>query len=869
MHGSAKRVLCALLVLAAVPVANAGTCFVTMAGSNANNGASWASPYDLQTALGASACTEIWVAAGIYKPTSGSDRTISFGIRPGVAVYGGFAGTEANRGVRDPAANPTVLSGDLLGDDTDVDAGNGVDATVSANNADNSYTIVVMNGTGTPITATTVLDGFTITGGNANGTTAAQQAGSGLYCNGQGGNCSPTLNNLVFSGNTAASGGAVYADGSSGTSSPSLTNSAFSGNSATGFGGAFYSYGFSGASNPVLANVTFSANTAGAGGGAVTSVRSNPALTNVTFRGNSAFAAGGAIYLSTANAALTNVILQDDTATTTNSEIAFDTGGTATLDHGLVWSSGTNSGACPLGATCTNMLYADPMLGALQANGGITPTFLPGTGSAAIDNGKDAGCPATDQRGLPRPQGMHCDIGAVEVLQACFVDSAAAGANTGRSWTDAFTDLQSALATPGCSEIWVAKGVYKPTAGADQTISFAIPSGTAVYGGFAGNETQRNASNPRQNPTVLSGDLGGNDTGAENGIDTTVPSDGTNGDNSYHVVYFDGRTTPVTAATVLDGFVITAGFANGGFPDDSGGGAICNANHAVSGLCSPALSRLVFSGNFAGSGIGGGGALYNDGYNGVASPTLTDIAFSGNAAGDTMAGTGAGGAMRNDSYGSGSASSPTLNNVTFSGNTAGVGGGAMYNSANSFGISTPVLTNVTFSANASGNVGGAISNSNASPKMTNVSFSGNSALYYGGAMSNSSSTSKPILTNVILWNDSVTDPGGGDPEIFNQSGQPTIDHSIVKGGCSSGSTCTNLVTGDPKLGALAYNGGFTPTFLPGAGSAAIDTGKDVGSPATDQRGIARPQGAHCDIGAVEVVAYDRIFADNFDGTPTP
>ena len=122
---------------------------------------------------------------------------------------------------------------------------------------------------------------------------------------------------------------------------------------------------------------------------------------------------------------------------------------------------------------------------------------------------------------------------------------------------------------------------------------------------------------------------------------------------------------------------------------------------------------------------------------------------------------------------------------------------------------------------------------------------------------------------MILWNDSVTDPGGSDPEIFNQGGQPAIDHSIVKGGCPGGSTCTNLVTGDPKLGALAYNGGFTPTFLPGAGSAAIDAGKDAGCPATDQRGVARAQGAHCDIGSVEVVAYDRIFADNFDGTPTP
>ncbi|MBS0569930.1 MAG: hypothetical protein JSS28_04945, partial [Proteobacteria bacterium] len=516
MRRFASRTLCALLGAGVMPATHAAICFVTTLGTSANTGAAWSSPYDLQTALGAAPCTEVWVAAGIYKPTPASDRAISFGVRPGVAVYGGFAGNESRRGLRNPAAKLTVLSGDLAGDDSDVNSGDGVDAGVSANNADNSYNIVVMNGIGTPITSTTVLDGFTITGGNANGPIAAQQSGGGLYCNGQGGTCSPTLNNLVFSGNFASgSGGALYADGSyAGVSNPQLTNATFSGNSATAYGGALYSYGFSGTSAPALINVTFRANTAGAGGGAMMSARGNPVLTNVTFRGNSAFAAGGAIYLSSANAVLTNVILQDDTATTTNSEIAFDTGGTATLDHGLVWSSGTGSGACPAGATCTNMQYADPLLGVLQDNGGFTPTFLPGTGSAAIDNGKDAGCPATDQRGLPRPQGMHCDIGAAEVLQTCFVDTAATGANSGRSWTDAFVDLQSALATAGCSEIWVAKGIYKPTAGNDQTISFTIPAGTAVYGGFAGNETVRGASDPRSNPTVLSGDLGGNDTGA-------------------------------------------------------------------------------------------------------------------------------------------------------------------------------------------------------------------------------------------------------------------------------------------------------------------------------------------------------------------
>jgi predicted outer membrane repeat protein len=840
--------------------AHANICYVTPAGSNANLGTSWASPYDLQTALGAGACSEIWVAAGVYKPTTGTDRNASFAVRSGVAVYGGFNGTELNRNQRDPAANLTVLSGDLAGNDTGTT--NGVDATVPTDNTnqENSYNVVLMNGTGTPITSGTVLDGFTITGGNANGTSVMQQSGGGLYCNGQVGNCSPTLSNLVFSGNTAASGGALYADGSSGTSSPSLTNSTFSGNSATGYGGALFSYGFSGTSNPILANVTFSANTAGAGGGAMTSARSNPALTNVTFRGNSAFAAGGAIYLSTANAVLTNVILEDDSATTVNSEIDYDTGGTATLDHGLVWNSSKQSGACPSGATCTNMQYADPKLGALLDNGGLTPTFLPGTGSAAIDKGKNAGCPASDQRGVPRPQGTQCDIGAVEVLQVCFVDIAAVGTNSGRSWTDAFTDMQSALATPGCSEIWVAKGVYKP-ASTDRTVSFRIPSGNAVYGGFVGTEAVRTLRDPAANPTILSGDLNGDDTGAANGIDASVPADNTNQENSLHVVYFDGSATPVTSTTIFDGFIVTAGNANGVFPDDSGGGLICNVTNGSKGVCSPTLRYLVFSGNAASN---SGGAFFDNGYHGIASPALSDVLFSGNVAGS------GGGAMFNVSYDSGSAASPTLKNVTFIGNYAGSSGGAMYNVGNLSAASNPVVINASFSGNSSGNDGGAISNGYAgNPALTNVSFSGNSALYYGGAISNSSSTSKPILTNVILWNDILTGTGGSGPEIFNQSGQPTIDHSIVQGGCPSGSTCTNLLTGDPKLGALANNGGFTPTFLPGTGSAAIDAGTNTGCPATDQRGIARPQGLRCDIGAVEVVAYDRIFADNFDGTPTP
>ena len=72
----------------------------------------------------------------------------------------------------------------------------------------------------------------------------------------------------------------------------------------------------------------------------------------------------------------------------------------------------------------------------------------------------------------------------------------ATGGNTGVDWANAYTDLQSALIPdPSVDQIWVAAGTYKPTLGSDASISFVIPSGVSIYGGFTGTESsigQRN-----------------------------------------------------------------------------------------------------------------------------------------------------------------------------------------------------------------------------------------------------------------------------------------------------------------------------------------------------------------------------------------
>jgi len=146
-----------------------------------------------------------------------------------------------------------------------------------------------------------------------------------------------------------------------------------------------------------------------------------------------------------------------------------------------------------------------------------------------------------------------------------YVDDSATGANTGTSWADAFTDLQSALdhAVSG-DEIWVARGIYRPSrrviASERNGIAFQLINGVALYGGFQGNEIVRSGRDPQRNATILSGDLAGNDN-----------STGDKTDNSSLVVYC-GSTS---AGATLDGFVVESGYCRmPRFYDDAGAGLL-------------------------------------------------------------------------------------------------------------------------------------------------------------------------------------------------------------------------------------------------------------------------------------------------------
>lgn len=322
-----------------------------------------------------------------------------------------------------------------------------------------------------------------------------------------------------------------------------------------------------------------------------------------------------------------------------------------------------------------------------------------------------------------------------------YVDQQAQGNGDGLSWNNACTSLQGALTAAEAMdgqavEIWVAQGTYLPGTDGDRTASFHLRNQVAIYGGFVGIESQRGQRDFLQYPTVLSGDLNGDDEP----IDSRSLAD-----NSYHVL----TAHQVDASAILDGFVISAGNANGSnYPDNSGAGLLCvDAN--------PNVVNCEFSYNVASY---AGGAMFNSNCQSLVANCL----FQDNRAGQR------GGAVYNTFQ-----SNLTLQACSFYGNVAG-SGGALHNSQ-----CDPVLVNCLLIGN-SATAGGAMFNNGGSPQLINCTFSTNIAGYFGGGVYGGSS-SMPTIVNNIFWNN--YDSGGTSQaaQIYSAGQQPVIHYSCVQG----------------------------------------------------------------------------------------
>ncbi|HKO80643.1 MAG TPA: MopE-related protein, partial [Chitinophagaceae bacterium] len=338
--------------------------------------------------------------------------------------------------------------------------------------------------------------------------------------------------------------------------------------------------------------------------------------------------------------------------------------------------------------------------------------------------------------------------------QIFYVKPSGSDVNNGTSWATAFESIQKALvvATPG-SKILVAAGTYYPDEGFNavdnlRSSTFALKNQVSLYGGFEPEFGIDDLNDTRVKRSRLSGDL--------------IQDDFSNNliDNAFHVV-----TAPsgINSSTVLDGFIITAGNANGGGIHNNGGGMYNDG-------AGPTISNCSFFANNAST----GGGIYNLG----GQPVIINSGFTQNKAFF-------GGGIYN------AQGIATISNCFFSNNTGSSTGGGIYNAS-----SGSIITNCEFVANAS-QYGGGLYNNNSAVNITNCTIYGNNSTSSGGGIYNEAAflnpSAPPKISNCIIW--------GNSTAIYNSIAVPEVNHSIVQGGY----TGTNNIDQDP-LFVNAANG---------------------------------------------------------------
>ena len=263
----------------------------------------------------------------------------------------------------------------------------------------------------------------------------------------------------------------------------------------------------------------------------------------------------------------------------------------------------------------------------------------------------------------------------------------------------------------------------------------------------------------------------------------------------------------------------------------SGGGISFGSNAILTLTNSSVLSNIAANAGQCGAGI------YN---NTAATINITNSTIADNTC--SVAATSDGGGLFK-----GLGGIVNITNSTFSTNSAGKdGGGAQFNAG------TANITNSTFYNNIAGNRGGAIQVSGATVTIEFSTFSANTANAVGnnggGAVqvsAGSAAINRSILANSVANSAAAMDchrSGAGSVAITNS----LLEVNTV---CTGG---TPLPPADPALGLLASNGGPTQTMAITTISPAYNAALSCNSIVTDQRGIARPQGGACDLGAFEV-----------------
>jgi parallel beta-helix repeat protein len=601
-HSSSRaRIISFLIgVLTIVCATGHATVFVSKAGLDSANGHTWGTAKaTVQAGVNAAAPgEEIWVAEGIYTET--------VTLPAGVALYGGFAGTETERGQRNWTTHVTVLDANYAGTAVTVNGSQDTPTVVDGFTIRNASSASGSGGQPDNVGAGIVCaSGNVVISDNNISGNSGYSVGGGIDC--QAGDVTITGNNI--SGNSSGLGGGVHCANATVTLSANAIRDnvgdydgsgvycdsgvvTLEGNTITGNGGEDGLGGPGGGAGvhcEGTSNVTLRRNIISYNfyNGVECEDSAIATLLSNVMTGNTDYAA---LVYGSADGSGPKLYLVNNTLTGNNGAI-YGIGGGITVTNTLIAFNGTgiyNSGSVPATLTLShNDVYgnhddfygvtdptgtngnvsADPQLSSVFTRPRLQP------GSPCIDVGDDGAVTAggTDIDGQPRIRGARVDIGADESDGTQWPAGGrtlhvAPGGNdnaNGLTWGTSKKTIAAALAVAsGDDELWVAAGTY-----AEYVV---VPAGISVYGGFAGSETQRDRRDWATHKTVLDG----------KGI--------------RRVVWARGQRILVDGFTIQNG-VASMGDAGGGVLAD---GAVTLANNVVSNNQARPLTR--------GGGQGGG-----------------------------------------------------------------------------------------------------------------------------------------------------------------------------------------------------------------------------------------------------------------------
>ena len=804
------------------------------------------------------------LTSGTYTLTDNCITTATLNVQAGETVTingGGFAidGNNTHRVFYVVSGGTLTLNNIIIRNGNSANDGGGIDnrGTTTLTNITLTDNSAVSEGGGIYNSGTLTITSSIISG---NSTTSAFDGGGGIYNRFTG---MAIITNSTIANNSAVNGGGIINDGrTSNGGGMTIINSTVSGNSATSGGGIYNS-------------------------GALT-------LTNDTIANNSASGGGG--ILNWDSVVITNSILSANNSNCSNISGSFTNGG-----GNLINSAG--GGAC---AGITPAVDADPMLGAF--NGVYYPLLA---GSPAINAAPTCAGLTDDQIGTVRPQGIACDIGAIEAelgtitiykqvsdeiydrafdftfeydnvtIPFAISDTGIGGSDSVRVFNNlpvgvyTITEVLANLPSDWelFSTICSTEAEFPPnpanvtvvdTSGGG-VVDVSLAPNQHIYCHFLNTYTPAPTPTPTSTATNTPTSTATNTP--TNTATNTPTSTATNTPTSTVTLSptncsglpVTGGTIPAGTYTLLDHCVTSTQLeiATNTTVTINGNGFALDGNNSRrviyinTGGALTLNNVIIRNGNSADQ----GGGIFND--NGTL--TITNSTISGNSASS-------GGGISNY-FGT-----LTITNTIISGNSADYGGG-IYNS-----LAEVTITNSTLFDNSVDFEGGGIINLDGPVTITNSTISGNSAIIGGGGINtlnafmtvtnstisdNSSSIGAGGITvplgNILLTNSILSNNNSNCSELIADGGGNLID--TANGGACTG--ITPAVDADPMLGA--FNGVYYPLL---AGSPAIDSAPTCAGLTEDQIGTSRPQDSACDIGAIEYIVEISTATPTMTLTPT-